>query len=125
MDGQVEQDQAVQDGAPAAPAGPPVIQGGDSGTRAVTGPPRTTYLEGRAKQQQALHKGKAEQELEEPEQIDTGHMSAEAGSDPTSSRNSSSNRQGTEAMAEASEELLPDSAMASELLAATAKERRV
>ena len=93
MDGQVEQDQAVQDGAPAAPAGPPVIQGGDSGTRAVTGLPRTTYLEGRAKQQQALHRGKAEQELEEPEQIDTGHMSAEAGSDPTSSRNSSSNRQ--------------------------------
>ena len=87
------------------PAGPVVIQGGDPGPRA--GPTRTTYLEGKARKEQAAQKRKAEEELEQE------HPGDEAGSDPSSSSNSTK-----EMEAASEEELIPDSAMASELLSA-------
>ena len=74
-----------------------------------------TYLSDKAKQQQAMHKRKAEEELEE---LEAGQLSDEAGTDPSSSSKTMSQNQGTGAMSEASEELLPDTAMASELLSA-------
>ena len=65
MDGAPSQDQAGED---APPPGPVVTQGGDSATR--QGPTRTTYLEGKARQEQAQHKQKAAEESEQ-EYLDT------------------------------------------------------
>ena len=106
-DGEPSQKQPVQDLPPAA--GPVVIQGGDPAAR--QGPTRTTYLEGKARKEQAAHKRKAEEELEQ-EHLDTNQD--EAGSDPSSSSSSK------EMEAASDEELIPDSSMASELISARA-----
>ena len=106
-DGEPSQKQPVQDVPPAA--GPVVIQGGDPAAR--QGPTRTTYLEGKARKEQAAHKRKAEEELEQ-EHPDTNQD--EAGSDPSSSSSSK------EMEAASDEELIPDSSMASELISARA-----
>ena len=92
-----------------------MIQGGDHGARPGV-VPRRTHLSAKAKQQQALRKRKAEEDLEE---LEAAQSSDEAGSDPSSSSQAmSQEQQQTGPMSEASEELLPDSAMASELLSA-------
>ena len=106
-DGEPSQKQLVQDVPPAA--GPVVIQGGDPAAK--QGPTRTTYLEGKARKEQAAHKRKAEEELEQ-EHLDTNQD--EAGSDPSSSSSSK------EMEAASDEELIPDSSMASELISARA-----
>ena len=105
-DGEPTQRQPVQD---LPPAGPVVIQGGDTAAR--QGPARTTYLEGKARKEQAAQKRKAEEELEQ-EYPDTNQD--EAGSDPSSSSSPK------EMDAASEEELIPDNAMASELLSARA-----
>ena len=105
-DGEPTQKQPVQD---APPAGPVVIQGG--GPAARQGPTRTTYLEDKARKEQVAHKRKAEEELEQ-EYPDTNQD--EAGSDPSSSSSPK------EMEAASDEELIPDSAMASELISARA-----
>ena len=91
------------------PAGPGATQGGDTSAR--QGPTRTTYLEGKARKEQAAQKRKEEEELEQ-EYPDTNQD--EAGSDPSSS----SSPKEMDAVSE--EELIPDNAMASELLSARA-----
>ena len=109
------QQQQLQDIPRTTSTGPLVIQGGDHGARPGVVPGRT-HLSAKAKQQQALHKRKAEEDLEE---LEAAQLSDEAGSDPSSSSQAmSQEQQQTGPMSEASEELLPDSAMASELLSA-------
>ena len=110
-----EQQQQLQDIPRTTSTGPLVIQGGDHSARPGV-VPRRTHLSARAKQQQALHKRKAEEDVEE---LEAAQFSDEAGSDPSSSSQSmSQEQQQTGPMSEASEELLPDSAMASDLLSA-------
>ena len=85
----------------APPPGPVVIQGGDAGTR--QGPTRTTCLEGKARKEQAEYKRKATNILTQTkmkqEQIHR-HRAMDAVSEA------------------GSQELIPDSAMASDLIAA-------
>ena len=110
-----KEQQQLQDIPRIASAGPLVIQGGDHSARPGV-VPRRTHLSAKAKQQQALHKRKAEEDLEE---LEAAQSSDEAGADPSSSSQAmSQEQQQTGPMSEASEELLPDSAMASELLSA-------
>ena len=113
-----EQDQAVQD----KPSGPQsqseavVIQGGDSGEKPGPVIPRTTYLAGKAKQHQAAQKRKAEQDLEEAEHEAASDVLS---SDPSSSSSPQEKELGMDVSdGGESEELLPDSAMLSELLTA-------
>ena len=110
-----KEQQQLQDIPRIASAGPLVIQGGDHSARPGV-VPRRTHLSAKAKQQQALHKRKAEEDLEE---LEAAQSSDEAGTDPSSSSQAMpQEQQQTGPMSEASEELLPDSAMASELLSA-------
>ena len=114
-DSEVSKEQQQLQDIPRTSAGPLVIQGGDHSARPGV-VPRRTHLSAKAKQQQALHKRKAEEDLEE---LEAAQSSDEAGTDPSSSSQAmSQEQQQTGPMSEASEELLPDSAMASELLSA-------
>ena len=109
-----EHQQEVQDNPGTTATGPLVIQGGEQ----VAKPgviPRTTFLSGKAKQEQALHKRRAEEDLEE---LEAGQLSDEAGSDPSSSSQSKSNEPSAGPMSEASEELVPDESMLTDLLSA-------
>ena len=114
-DSEVSKEQQQLQDIPRTSSGPLVIQGGDHSARPGV-VPRRTHLSAKAKQQQALHKRKAEEDLEE---LEAAQSSDEAGTDPSSSSQAmSQEQQQTGPMSEASEELLPDSAMASELLSA-------
>ena len=114
-DSEVSKEQQQLQDIPRTSTGPLVIQGGDHSARPGV-VPRRTHLSAKAKQQQALHKRKAEEDLEE---LEAAQSSDEAGTDPSSSSQAMSQEpQRTGPMSEASEELLPDSAMASELLSA-------
>ena len=100
-----KEQQQLQDIPKISSAGPLVIQGGDHSSRPGV-IPRRTHLSAKAKQQQALHKRKAEEDLEE---LEAAQSSDEAASDPcTSSHAMSQEQQQTGPMSEASEELLPD-----------------
>ena len=105
--GPPSQEQPAEAVAQGPAPGSGVIQGGASGAK--QGPTRTTYLEGKARKEQAEHKRKAEEELEQE------YLEDEAGTDPSSS----SNTQSMDAASETgSQELIPDSAKASDLLSA-------
>ena len=104
MDGAPSEEQRAEAVAQGPALGPVLIQDGDSGAR--QGPSRTTYLEGKARKEQAEHKRKAEEEFEQE---------YEAVLDPSSSSNSQSMDAASET---GSQELIPDSAMANDLFSA-------